>query len=112
MTTREQGAQPLAARIIAVADAYSAMTSKRSYKESLGPEEARAELLRCRGTHFDGNVVDAFLAVLDTTEEEGPCPDGCGLPPSMYHAQELRLALEGLIPALRKDGNETALART
>ena len=65
----------LAARVIAVVDAYSAMTSKRSYKESLSVEEARAELLRCRGAHFDPAVVDAFLAVLDdpeTAADRGP----------------------------------------
>jgi len=60
----------LASRIICVADSYCAMTSKRSYKESAPPEEARQELVRCKGTHFDPQVVDAFLAALDEPEEE------------------------------------------
>lgn len=56
---------PIAARIVAVADAYGAMLSKRSYKEAYSAEQARNELLRCAGTQFDPQVVDAFLAVLD-----------------------------------------------
>jgi len=87
---------PLAARIISAVDAYCAMTSKRSYKESMSDAEAREELVRCKGTHFDPQVVDALLAALDAPEEDDPCPDGCGLPPSFYHAQELRLALGGM----------------
>ncbi len=55
----------LEARIVAVADAYEAMTSDRSYRASIGHEKARAELQRCAGTQFDARVVQAFLAVLD-----------------------------------------------
>ncbi len=56
---------PLEARIVAVADAYEAMTSDRSYRDSIGSSRARAELGRCAGTQFDVRVVDAFLAALD-----------------------------------------------
>jgi diguanylate cyclase (GGDEF)-like protein/putative nucleotidyltransferase with HDIG domain len=56
---------PLEARILAVADAYEAMTSDRVYRPALTSQSARAELLRCSGTQFDGRVVDAFLTVLD-----------------------------------------------
>jgi putative nucleotidyltransferase with HDIG domain len=56
---------PLEARILAVADAYEAMTSDRVYRPALTPEAARDELLRCAGTQFDPRVVDAFLTVLD-----------------------------------------------
>lgn len=55
---------PLGARIIAVADAYHAMTSQRPYRASMSQDDAVAELLRCAGTHFDPAVVDAFLRVL------------------------------------------------
>ena len=55
----------LEARIVAVADAYEAMTSDRSYRRSIGTEAARAELLRCAGGQFDADVVDAFLRALD-----------------------------------------------
>lgn len=53
----------LAARIVAVADVYDVLTSARSYMEPISPEEARAELARCAGTHFDPQVVRAFLAL-------------------------------------------------
>ncbi len=55
---------PLEARIVAVADAYEAMTSNRSYRDSIGHSGARAELLRCAGSQFDRRVVDAFLTTL------------------------------------------------
>ena len=83
---------PLAARIVCVADAYCAMTSKRSYKESLNPVEAREELLRCKGSHFDPEVVDAFLAALDDADCE-PCPDACDLLPQLTHDAEFRHAI-------------------
>lgn len=53
------------ARMLAVADAYEAMTSDRAYSPSIGHEAARAELERCAGTQFDARVVEAFLAVLE-----------------------------------------------
>ena len=52
---------PLEARIISVADAYDAMTSKRSYRDKLSKEEAVNELRRCSGTQFDPEIVDVFL---------------------------------------------------
>jgi len=60
---------PLGARILAVVDAYDAMTSQRPYREVLPAEDARAELQRCAGTQFDPQVVDAFLGVLDGQEQ-------------------------------------------
>ena len=57
---------PLEARILAVADAYEAMTADRSYRQALGPQAARAELERGRGSQFEADVVEAFLAVLDS----------------------------------------------
>ena len=56
---------PLEARILAVADAYEAMTADRVYRKALGPEIAREELIRCAGSQFDADVVDAFLRILD-----------------------------------------------
>ena len=60
---------PLEARIVAVADAYEAMTSDRSYRDAIGHTRARAELMRHAGTQFDAGVVAAFLAVLDREAE-------------------------------------------
>ncbi|HEY5556719.1 diguanylate cyclase [Acetobacterium sp.] len=51
----------LAASIIAVADAYDAMTSERSYKKALSEEEAIKEIKRCVGTHFDPKIVRVFI---------------------------------------------------
>jgi diguanylate cyclase (GGDEF)-like protein len=51
---------PLEARIIAVADAFGAMTAYRPYREAVSDEEALAELARCAGTQFDPAVVSAF----------------------------------------------------
>jgi hypothetical protein len=53
----------LAARIVAVADAFDVMTSVRSYKKPGTAAEARAELARCAGSQFDANVVRAFLSI-------------------------------------------------
>ena len=55
---------PLEAAILAVADAYVAMTSDRAYRRAIGEEAARAELERGAGTQFDARVVEAFLATL------------------------------------------------
>jgi putative two-component system response regulator len=52
---------PLGARILAVADAYDAMTSDRPYRPSISVEEARQEIERCSGTQFDPVVAGAFL---------------------------------------------------
>jgi diguanylate cyclase (GGDEF)-like protein len=52
---------PLGARIMTVADAFHAMVTARAYRKARNPEEALAELRRCRGTQFDPLVVDAFL---------------------------------------------------
>lgn len=53
---------PLSARIVALADVYDALTSRRPYKKPMTHHEARSIILDGRGTHFDPDVVDAFLA--------------------------------------------------
>jgi putative two-component system response regulator len=53
---------PLAARIVALGDVYDALTSRRPYKEAFSHEKSRAIILEGRATHFDPDVVDAFLA--------------------------------------------------
>jgi putative nucleotidyltransferase with HDIG domain len=55
---------PLASRIIAVADAYDTMTEAGRARVSSKPEGTVSELLRCGGTQFDPEVLNAFLAVL------------------------------------------------
>jgi putative nucleotidyltransferase with HDIG domain len=51
---------PLVARLVAVTDAFDAMTTNRAYRLSRAPAEAMEELGRCAGTQFDPAVVDAF----------------------------------------------------
>ncbi|MFZ5773938.1 MAG: HD domain-containing phosphohydrolase [Thermodesulfobacteriota bacterium] len=53
---------PLAARLMAVADVYDSLRSMRVYKSAKGHEEAAAIIREGRGSHFDPDVVDAFLA--------------------------------------------------
>ncbi|HZR96497.1 MAG TPA: HD-GYP domain-containing protein [Gaiellaceae bacterium] len=55
---------PLEARIVCACDAWSAMTTDRSYRPARAASEAAAELRRCAGTHFDPRVVDALLDAL------------------------------------------------
>ena len=52
---------PLEARVLAVADAYDAMTSDRPYRRPLDHQAAVAEVARCSGTQFDPEVVRIFL---------------------------------------------------
>ena len=54
---------PLAARIVAVADVYDALTTKRFYKDAFSHNKARQIILNLKGSHFDPEVVDAFLAL-------------------------------------------------
>jgi len=56
---------PRAAQIIAVADAYEAITTPRPYRRAITPEAAVAELRACAGTQFDPAVVEAFVAELN-----------------------------------------------
>jgi HD-GYP domain-containing protein (c-di-GMP phosphodiesterase class II) len=59
----EQQRIPIGARILAVVDAYSAMTDGRVYRKPITHVEAIEELRRCSGSHFDPVVVDAFISL-------------------------------------------------
>jgi putative nucleotidyltransferase with HDIG domain len=61
---------PLLSRIIAVADAYNAMTSDRPYREAMPSQVARMRLAQAVGSQFDVTVVAAFEAVLATADED------------------------------------------
>ncbi len=70
---RLRGGQiPLGARILAVVDAYVAMTDQRPYRPARSHEEALAELQRCAGTQFDPEVVQAFVELLAEEGNAGP----------------------------------------
>lgn len=60
---------PIAARLMAVADVYDALISRRVYKESMPPDKAVAIIREGRGSHFDPDVVDAFLELTDDFQQ-------------------------------------------
>lgn len=81
---------PLCGRIIALADVYDALTSKRVYKDAYSHERAKSIILDGSGSHFDPNVIDAFLAEEeefvdiraryqdnDNAQMEAPCNISC-----------------------------------
>ena len=55
---------PLGSRIISIADTYDAMTSDRPYRKALSHEEAIQEIVRCKGTQLDANIIETVLDVL------------------------------------------------
>lgn len=75
----------IGARIVAVADAFDAMISMRSYRPPLNVREAMEELVRCRGSQFDPGIVDVLKSLITNNELEhikmGNCcrlKNGCG----------------------------------
>lgn len=65
---------PLGARIIAVADAFDAMTSDRPYRAAMSVAEAVGEIKRCADSQFDPAIVAAFLKTVQTVTAEGSRP--------------------------------------
>jgi HD-GYP domain-containing protein (c-di-GMP phosphodiesterase class II) len=63
---------PLEARLLAVADAFDAMTSPRPYRPALPVEHALVEIAACAGTQFDPGVAEAFLEVWSEQGERWP----------------------------------------
>jgi len=61
---------PLVAQIMAVCDAFDAMTSRRAYRDSLGPEYALDEVRREAGAHFGPLVAEAFLSIPESVFED------------------------------------------
>lgn len=57
------------ARIICVCDAYSAMTTTRSYRPAMSRVDAFAELRRCAGEQFDERAVEALITVVERTPD-------------------------------------------
>src|SRR4029450_1704208 len=60
---------PLGARVIAVCDAFDAMTSSRPYREAMAVSKALAELRSSAGTQFDSEVVRFFCALVEDREQ-------------------------------------------
>lgn len=61
---------PYLARITAVADTFDAMTSRRTYRNSLPIDVVRAEIEKCSGTQFDPNIAKTFIDILDNNYDE------------------------------------------
>ena len=86
---------PIAARVVAVVDAYCAMITRRSYKDAYSVEDAARELTRCAGTQFDPKVVDAFLAIHQSPEASDWDDDEdaeCGLLPGFRALAQQKMA--------------------
>ncbi len=60
---------PLECRILAIVDAYDAITSDRPYRKALSHEKAAAELRRCAGTQFDPELINIFLPLIESKEK-------------------------------------------
>ena len=61
---------PYFARIMAIADSFDAMTSRRSYRDSLSLDVVISEFERCKGTQFDPKLTDLFLSILRNNYDE------------------------------------------
>ena len=69
---------PLAARIFAIADVWDALRSDRPYRKALPASTALEYIKENRGTHFDPQVVEAFLVVYKNDIAEPPAPQKMG----------------------------------
>ena len=73
--TRRGGTDiPVEGRLLAVVDAFDAMTSERPYRPALTAGAALAEIERCAGTQFDPEIARVFLAAYDAGEIDEPLP--------------------------------------
>jgi cyclic di-GMP phosphodiesterase len=63
---------PMAARIVALADVYDALTSERAYKDAMSHDKARQMIIEASGTQFDPMVVQAFIEVADQFRDIAP----------------------------------------
>ena len=61
---------PYLARIVAVADTFDAMTSRRSYRQALDFDYTMNEIERCKGTQFDPAIADVFLEILRINQDK------------------------------------------
>jgi putative nucleotidyltransferase with HDIG domain len=93
---------PLISRIIAVADAYNAMTSDRPYRDAMPSRVARLRLAQAAGTQFDTSMVVAFEAVLATASED------YRLARQAEFREFARAAMEPVKPVLSKPAAQVA----
>ena len=84
---------PLLSRIIAVADAYNAMTSDRPYRDAMPSQVARMRLAQAVESQFDTSVVAAFEAILAGANEEYRAGQRFNFKPAHKAGQRPPLAL-------------------
>lgn len=78
-TAKREHEIPLFGRIVAVADVYDVLCSRRCYKEPWEEDRILDEMYRSSGTHFDPEIIDAFFSALDVLKSIGKrYPDGNG----------------------------------
>ena len=101
--------QPIEPHIVAVADAYDAMTSTRSYRKALTQDIAFAELQKNSGKQFHPRVVDALISALRRRGEV----HGAGHEVEIHHADapEAGTGSAGLGDLLADDGSQKAAGR-
>lgn len=94
---------PAIARVIAVADAYDAMSSERVYRPSMSTDKIISELTRCRGTQFDPDIADVFVFMLK---------DGYTVDPRIEQTKEAseRAAADGGLKSAFSFSSDTASA--
>ncbi|HPR63226.1 MAG TPA: HD domain-containing protein [Thermoanaerobaculia bacterium] len=93
---------PLGARIVAVVDAFDAMTTSRPYRHALSWDEAAKRLVIEKGRQFDPEIVDAFIDILSTSYNYQPSTEVLQLmelPPLRGHMPEGYTYKEGPIPS-------------
>lgn len=94
-----QGEQiPLSARIVALADMYDALTSRRVYKEAMSHEEACKIIRASRGTHFDPRIADAFernQVMFSKVRDEMHASDQVEMPPLVLAVERAQAAQAG-----------------
>jgi len=61
---------PLECRILAIADAFDAMTSERPYQKAMSSQDALKELRTCAGTQFDPELVEKFSTTFEKDKED------------------------------------------
>jgi putative nucleotidyltransferase with HDIG domain len=86
---------PLVSRILAVADAYNAMTSDRPYRDAIPSRLARLRIAQAVGSQFDTSVVAAFEAILATAPESYRCGEGDGFRITSQDSASLAFEIRG-----------------
>ena len=95
---------PMGARILAVADAFDAITSDRIYREASDGQAAIGEIMRCAGSQFDRQIVEAFVSEVEHNEGAWPIRYKCPLKTSQN--QDWRAAGPDLFEILRDSAEE------